>query len=189
VSNKTVFIFQIIAHCCISWESSSSDQQQGLSRQISSLLARRLCKVKVRHEVLHLLVELSNSHLGLSILSEPQVAEELLTLLTSSSNLPPKTLMICAKLCHISLPRMSKCANVEGVVDLLFKRLADFLVPDGNQVTSVTSQGQPRFERQTSEDLTIFVHLNGNISAQDLIQQVIQSFDQRNMRKLLLSFS
>ncbi len=150
-------------------------------------------------EVLQLLTELSHSRLGKEIISHPRCISKLLCMMVEPS-LSPRMVLTVAKLCHVALPLMSseKCNQIQlwhpvaesdsrehtlakQVVSLLMKKLADFLVPGYQELRKrpeiftekVTTERQDS-GGSTSNRMSLFLHSNGAISAQDLIQQLIE---------------
>ncbi|ERE76481.1 putative E3 ubiquitin-protein ligase C12orf51-like protein [Cricetulus griseus] len=146
----------------------------GLARQVSSLLTNHLARATeccgnqaagndALQDVLSLLNDLSRSHIGKAILSQPACVSKLLSLLLDQRP-SPKLVLIILQLCRAALPLMSveDCGNVElppwsysvpslnneqedpsdpasKIASLLLAKLADYVVPGCQTVLSPTA--------------------------------------------------
>ncbi|KAJ3603715.1 hypothetical protein NHX12_028456 [Muraenolepis orangiensis] len=173
--------FQVLANRCIEWEkvegNSTDAVHSGLARQVSSLLTNHLARATeccgnqaagndALQDVLSLLNDLSRSHIGKTILSQPACVSKLLSLLLDQRP-SPKLVLIILQLCRAALPLMSveDCGNVAlptwsysmGALDgqqqdagdpasriaaLLLAKLADYVVP-GCQTLLSPSASEP----------------------------------------------
>uniref|UniRef100_A0A8C1PPD2 HECT domain E3 ubiquitin protein ligase 4 n=1 Tax=Cyprinus carpio TaxID=7962 RepID=A0A8C1PPD2_CYPCA len=160
--------FQVLANRCIEWEKveggSTDAVHSGLARQVSSLLTNHLARATdccgnqaagndALQDVLSLLNDLSRSHIGKTILSQPACVSKLLSLLLDQRP-SPKLVLIILQLCRAALPLMSveDCGNVAlpswsysayaldaeqqeasdpafRIASLLLAKLADYVVP------------------------------------------------------------
>ncbi|XP_052243277.1 probable E3 ubiquitin-protein ligase HECTD4 isoform X2 [Dreissena polymorpha] len=161
--------FQVLANRCVMWETEEGAyedlEHSGLARQVSVLLTNHLARAtessgneaagtEALQEVLSLLNNLSRSHMGKAILSQPACVSKLLSLLLDQRP-SPKLVLIILQLCRVALPLMDaiECERVElptwghmplsshwstskpisdpaaKIVSLLLARLGDFLVP------------------------------------------------------------
>ncbi|XP_078523549.1 putative E3 ubiquitin-protein ligase HECTD4 isoform X2 [Lissotriton helveticus] len=170
--------FQVLANRCVEWEkeegSSPEAVHSGLARQVSSLLTNHLARATeccgnqaagndALQDVLSLLNDLSRSHIGKAILSQPACVSKLLSLLLDQRP-SPKLVLIILQLCRAALPLMSveDCGNVElppwsysvpsldseqddtsdpasKIASLLLAKLADYVVPGCQTVLSPTA--------------------------------------------------
>ncbi|XP_006894741.1 PREDICTED: probable E3 ubiquitin-protein ligase HECTD4 [Elephantulus edwardii] len=170
--------FQVLANRCVEWEkeegSSTEAVHSGLARQVSSLLTNHLARATeccgnqaagndALQDVLSLLNDLSRSHIGKAILSQPACVSKLLSLLLDQRP-SPKLVLIILQLCRAALPLMSveDCGNVElppwsysvpslnseqedpsdpasKIASLLLAKLADYVVPGCQTVLSPTA--------------------------------------------------
>uniref|UniRef100_W5MLV4 HECT domain E3 ubiquitin protein ligase 4 n=1 Tax=Lepisosteus oculatus TaxID=7918 RepID=W5MLV4_LEPOC len=173
--------FQVLANRCIEWEKveggSTDAVHSGLARQVSSLLTNHLARATeccgnqaagndALQDVLSLLNDLSRSHIGKAILSQPACVSKLLSLLLDQRP-SPKLVLIILQLCRAALPLMSveDCGNVElppwsysihtldneqedssdpasKIASLLLAKLADYVVP-GCQTLLSPSSSEP----------------------------------------------
>ncbi|KPP69529.1 hypothetical protein Z043_111707 [Scleropages formosus] len=173
--------FQVLANRCIEWEKveggSSDAVHSGLARQVSSLLTNHLARATeccgnqaagndALQDVLSLLNDLSRSHIGKAILSQPACVSKLLSLLLDQRP-SPKLVLIILQLCRAALPLMSveDCGNValppwsysihtldaeqqdssdpaSRIASLLLAKLADYVVP-GCQTLLSPSSSEP----------------------------------------------
>ncbi|XP_028827058.1 probable E3 ubiquitin-protein ligase HECTD4 isoform X2 [Denticeps clupeoides] len=160
--------FQVLANRCIEWErvegGTADTVHSGLARQVSSLLTNHLARATeccgnqaagndALQDVLSLLNDLSRSHIGKAILSQPACVSKLLSLLLDQRP-SPKLVLIILQLCRTALPLMSveDCGNValptwsfsihafdaeqqdsndpaSRIAALLLAKLADYVVP------------------------------------------------------------
>uniref|UniRef100_A0A8C6YBB9 HECT domain E3 ubiquitin protein ligase 4 n=1 Tax=Naja naja TaxID=35670 RepID=A0A8C6YBB9_NAJNA len=164
--------FQVLANRCVEWEKeeggSTEAVHSGLARQVSSLLTNHLARATeccgnqaagndALQDVLSLLNDLSRSHIGKAILSQPACVSKLLSLLLDQRP-SPKLVLIILQLCRAALPLMSveDCGNVElppwsysvpslnseqddpspasKIASLLLAKLADYVVPGSRTV-------------------------------------------------------
>ncbi|XP_056360665.1 probable E3 ubiquitin-protein ligase HECTD4 isoform X5 [Oenanthe melanoleuca] len=170
--------FQVLANRCVEWEKeeggSTDAVHSGLARQVSSLLTNHLARATeccgnqaagndALQDVLSLLNDLSRSHIGKAILSQPACVSKLLSLLLDQRP-SPKLVLIILQLCRAALPLMSveDCGNVElppwsysvpslnseqddpsdpasKIASLLLAKLADYVVPGCQTVLSPTA--------------------------------------------------
>ncbi|XP_074868487.1 putative E3 ubiquitin-protein ligase HECTD4 isoform X2 [Carettochelys insculpta] len=170
--------FQVLANRCVEWEKeeggSTEAVHSGLARQVSSLLTNHLARATeccgnqaagndALQDVLSLLNDLSRSHIGKAILSQPACVSKLLSLLLDQRP-SPKLVLIILQLCRAALPLMSveDCGNVElppwsysvpslngeqgdpsdpasKIASLLLAKLADYVVPGCQTVLSPTA--------------------------------------------------
>nr|XP_033812752.1 probable E3 ubiquitin-protein ligase HECTD4 isoform X2 [Geotrypetes seraphini] len=170
--------FQVLANRCVEWEKdeggSAEAVHSGLARQVSSLLTNHLARATeccgnqaagndALQDVLSLLNDLSRSHIGKAILSQPACVSKLLSLLLDQRP-SPKLVLIILQLCRAALPLMSveDCGNVElppwsysvpsldseqddpsdpasKIASLLLAKLADYVVPGCQTVLSPTA--------------------------------------------------
>ncbi|XP_036454105.1 probable E3 ubiquitin-protein ligase HECTD4 isoform X4 [Colossoma macropomum] len=170
--------FQVLANRCIEWEKveggSTDGVHSGLARQVSSLLTNHLARATeccgnqaagndALQDVLSLLNDLSRSHIGKAILSQPACVSKLLSLLLDQRP-SPKLVLIILQLCRAALPLMSveDCGNVilpfwsysmktldaeqrdasdpaSRIVALLLAKLADYVVPGCQTLLSPAS--------------------------------------------------
>ncbi|XP_067395601.1 probable E3 ubiquitin-protein ligase HECTD4 isoform X2 [Emydura macquarii macquarii] len=170
--------FQVLANRCVEWEKeeggSTEAVHSGLARQVSSLLTNHLARATeccgnqaagndALQDVLSLLNDLSRSHIGKAILSQPACVSKLLSLLLDQRP-SPKLVLIILQLCRAALPLMSveDCENVElppwsysvpslnseqddpsdpasKIASLLLAKLADYVVPGCQTVLSPTA--------------------------------------------------
>ncbi|XP_053555727.1 probable E3 ubiquitin-protein ligase HECTD4 [Bombina bombina] len=170
--------FQVLANRCVEWEKeeggSTEAVHSGLARQVSTLLTNHLARATeccgnqaagndALQDVLSLLNDLSRSHIGKAILSQPACVSKLLSLLLDQRP-SPKLVLIILQLCRAALPLMSveDCGNVElppwsysvqsleseqedpgdpasKIASLLLAKLADYVVPGCQTVLSPTS--------------------------------------------------
>ncbi|XP_010602797.2 probable E3 ubiquitin-protein ligase HECTD4 [Fukomys damarensis] len=170
--------FQVLANRCVEWENeeggSTEAVHSGLARQVSSLLTNHLARATeccgnqaagndALQDVLSLLNDLSRSHIGKAILSQPACVSKLLSLLLDQRP-SPKLVLIILQLCRAALPLMSveDCGNVElppwsysvpslnseqedpsdpasKIASLLLAKLADYVVPGCQTVLSPTA--------------------------------------------------
>ncbi|KAL4646588.1 putative E3 ubiquitin-protein ligase HECTD4 isoform X5 [Arapaima gigas] len=173
--------FQVLANRCIEWEKeeggSTDAVHSGLARQVSSLLTNHLARATeccgnqaagndALQDVLSLLNDLSRSHIGKAILSQPACVSKLLSLLLDQRP-SPKLVLIILQLCRTALPLMSveDCGNValppwsysihtldaeqqdasdpaSRIASLLLAKLADYVVP-GCQTLLSPSSSEP----------------------------------------------
>ncbi|XP_005729506.1 probable E3 ubiquitin-protein ligase HECTD4 isoform X5 [Pundamilia nyererei] len=173
--------FQVLANRCIEWEKveggSTDAVHSGLARQVSSLLTNHLARATeccgnqaagndALQDVLSLLNDLSRSHIGKAILSQPACVSKLLSLLLDQRP-SPKLVLIILQLCRAALPLMSveDCGNValpswsysintldaeqqdandpaSRIAALLLAKLADYVVP-GCQTLLSPSSSEP----------------------------------------------
>ncbi|XP_046872567.1 probable E3 ubiquitin-protein ligase HECTD4 isoform X1 [Hypomesus transpacificus] len=173
--------FQVLANRCIEWEKveggSTDAVHSGLARQVSSLLTNHLARATeccgnqaagndALQDVLSLLNDLSRSHIGKAILSQPACVSKLLSLLLDQRP-SPKLVLIILQLCRAALPLMSveDCGNValpswsysvnaldaeqqdasdpaSRIASLLLAKLADYVVP-GCQTLLSPSSSEP----------------------------------------------
>ncbi|XP_030623120.1 LOW QUALITY PROTEIN: probable E3 ubiquitin-protein ligase HECTD4 [Chanos chanos] len=173
--------FQVLANRCIEWEkeegTSTDAVHSGLARQVSSLLTNHLARATeccgnqasgndALQDVLSLLNDLSRSHIGKAILSQPACVSKLLSLLLDQRP-SPKLVLITLQLCRAALPLMSveDCGNValpswsysmstldsdqqdasdpaSRIAALLLAKLADYVVP-GCQTLLSPSSSEP----------------------------------------------
>ncbi|XP_048853239.1 probable E3 ubiquitin-protein ligase HECTD4 isoform X2 [Brienomyrus brachyistius] len=173
--------FQVLANRCIEWEKveggSTDAVHSGLARQVSSLLTNHLARAteccgnqaagnEALQDVLSLLNDLSRSHIGKAILSQPACVSKLLSLLLDQRP-SPKLVLIILQLCRAALPLMSveDCRNValppwsysmhaldteqpdsgdpaSRIASLLLAKLADYVVP-GCQTLLSPSSSEP----------------------------------------------
>lgn len=173
--------FQVLANRCIEWEKveggSTDAVHSGLARQVSSLLTNHLARATdccgnqaagndALQDVLSLLNDLSRSHIGKTILSQPACVSKLLSLLLDQRP-SPKLVLIILQLCRAALPLMSveDCGNVAlpswsystnaleaeqqdasdpafRIASLLLAKLADYVVP-GCQTLLSPSASEP----------------------------------------------
>ncbi|XP_056457694.1 probable E3 ubiquitin-protein ligase HECTD4 isoform X1 [Gadus chalcogrammus] len=173
--------FQVLANRCIEWEKveggSTDAVHSGLARQVSSLLTNHLARATeccgnqaagndALQDVLSLLNDLSRSHIGKTILSQPACVSKLLSLLLDQRP-SPKLVLIILQLCRAALPLMSveDCGNValptwsysistldaeqqdasdpaSRIAALLLAKLADYVVP-GCQTLLSPSASEP----------------------------------------------
>ncbi|XP_053376531.1 probable E3 ubiquitin-protein ligase HECTD4 [Mercenaria mercenaria] len=197
--------FQVLANRCVMWETEEGSQYEelehsGLARQVSVLLTNHLARAtessgneaagtEALQEVLSLLNNLSRSHMGKAILSQPACVSKLLSLLLDQRP-SPKLVLIILQLCRVALPLMDAvdCEQVElpnwghslvsshwsttkpisdppaKIVSLLLARLGDFLVP--GDVATVASRQQSidsdlNKDKDSAEDAVI---QNGRLS-------------------------
>uniref|UniRef100_A0A9L0K6R9 HECT domain E3 ubiquitin protein ligase 4 n=1 Tax=Equus asinus TaxID=9793 RepID=A0A9L0K6R9_EQUAS len=169
--------FQVLANRCVEWEKeeggSTEAVHSGLARQVSSLLTNHLARATeccgnqaagndALQDVLSLLNDLSRSHIGKAILSQPACVSKLLSLLLDQRP-SPKLVLIILQLCRAALPLMSveDCGNVElppwsysvpslnseqedpsdpasKIASLLLAKLADYVVPGEQLLGSET---------------------------------------------------
>ncbi|XP_058850690.1 probable E3 ubiquitin-protein ligase HECTD4 isoform X1 [Acipenser ruthenus] len=181
--------FQVLANRCVEWEKVEGLTRKkassrtlgrggltgavhsGLARQVSSLLTNHLARATeccgnqaagndALQDVLSLLNDLSRSHIGKAILSQPACVSKLLSLLLDQRP-SPKLVLIILQLCRAALPLMSveDCGNVElppwsysiqtldtdqddpgdpasKIASLLLAKLADYVVPGCQTVLS-----------------------------------------------------
>ncbi|MGH0151603.1 UNVERIFIED_CONTAM: hypothetical protein FKN15_020765 [Acipenser sinensis] len=167
--------FQVLANRCVEWEKVEGGLtgavHSGLARQVSSLLTNHLARATeccgnqaagndALQDVLSLLNDLSRSHIGKAILSQPACVSKLLSLLLDQRP-SPKLVLIILQLCRAALPLMSveDCGNVElppwsysiqtldtdqddpgdpasKIASLLLAKLADYVVPGCQTVLS-----------------------------------------------------
>ncbi|XP_063042342.1 probable E3 ubiquitin-protein ligase HECTD4 isoform X2 [Engraulis encrasicolus] len=160
--------FQVLANRCIEWEKveggSADTVHSGLARQVSTLLTNHLARATeccgnqaagndALQDVLSLLNDLSRSHIGKAILSQPACVSKLLSLLLDQRP-SPKLVLIILQLCRAALPLMSveDCGRValpswsysihaleaeqrdasdpaSRIAALLLAKLADYVVP------------------------------------------------------------
>ncbi|XP_036132418.1 probable E3 ubiquitin-protein ligase HECTD4 isoform X13 [Molossus molossus] len=170
--------FQVLANRCVEWEKeeggSTEAVHSGLARQVSSLLTNHLARATeccgnqaagndALQDVLSLLNDLSRSHIGKAILSQPACVSKLLSLLLDQRP-SPKLVLIILQLCRAALPLMSveDCGNVElppwsysvpslnseqedpsdpasKIASLLLAKLADYVVPGCQTILSPTA--------------------------------------------------
>ncbi|KAJ7994262.1 hypothetical protein DPEC_G00264060 [Dallia pectoralis] len=170
--------FQVLANRCIEWEKveggSTDAVHSGLARQVSSLLTNHLARATeccgnqaagndALQDVLSLLNDLSRSHIGKAILSQPACVSKLLSLLLDQRP-SPKLVLIILQLCRAALPLMSveDCGNValpswsysintldaeqqdatdpaSRIASLLLAKLADYVVPGCQTLLSPSS--------------------------------------------------
>uniref|UniRef100_A0AAY5EB62 HECT domain-containing protein n=1 Tax=Electrophorus electricus TaxID=8005 RepID=A0AAY5EB62_ELEEL len=170
--------FQVLANRCIEWEKveggSTDAVHSGLARQVSSLLTNHLARATeccgnqaagndALQDVLSLLNDLSRSHIGKTILSQPACVSKLLSLLLDQRP-SPKLVLIILQLCRAALPLMSveDCGNValpswsysinaieteqqdasdpaSCIAALLLAKLADYVVPGCQTLLSPAS--------------------------------------------------
>ncbi|XP_069475595.1 probable E3 ubiquitin-protein ligase HECTD4 isoform X3 [Ambystoma mexicanum] len=170
--------FQVLANRCVEWEKEEGGSPEavhsGLARQVSSLLTNHLARATeccgnqaagndALQDVLSLLNDLSRSHIGKAILSQPACVSKLLSLLLDQRP-SPKLVLIILQLCRAALPLMSveDCGNVElppwsysvptldseqddtsdpasKIASLLLAKLADYVVPGCQTVLSPTA--------------------------------------------------
>ncbi|KAH0502250.1 putative E3 ubiquitin-protein ligase HECTD4 [Microtus ochrogaster] len=170
--------FQVLANRCVEWDKeeggSTEAVHSGLARQVSSLLTNHLARATeccgnqaagndALQDVLSLLNDLSRSHIGKAILSQPACVSKLLSLLLDQRP-SPKLVLIILQLCRAALPLMSveDCGNVElppwsysvpslnseqedpsdpasKIASLLLAKLADYVVPGCQTVLSPTA--------------------------------------------------
>ncbi|XP_029685253.1 LOW QUALITY PROTEIN: probable E3 ubiquitin-protein ligase HECTD4 [Takifugu rubripes] len=173
--------FQVLANRCIEWEKveggSRDAVHSGLARQVSSLLTNHLARATeccgnqaagndALQDVLSLLNDLSRSHIGKAILSQPACVSKLLSLLLDQRP-SPKLVLIILQLCRAALPLMSveDCGNValpswsysintldteqqdandpaSRIAALLLAKLADYVVPGCQTLLSPSSSEQ-----------------------------------------------
>ncbi|XP_061115937.1 probable E3 ubiquitin-protein ligase HECTD4 isoform X3 [Conger conger] len=172
--------FQVLANRCIEWEKveggSTDAVHSGLARQVSTLLTNHLARATeccgnqaagndALQDVLSLLNDLSRSHIGKAILSQPACVSKLLSLLLDQRP-SPKLVLIILQLCRAALPLMSvqDCGNValppwsysfhtldseqldsdpaSRIAALLLAKLADYVVP-GCQTLLSPSSSEP----------------------------------------------
>ncbi|XP_062874264.1 probable E3 ubiquitin-protein ligase HECTD4 isoform X2 [Trichomycterus rosablanca] len=176
--------FQVLANRCIEWEKveggCTNAVHSGLARQVSSLLTNHLARAtecsgnqaagnNALQDVLSLLNDLSRSHIGKAILSQPACVSKLLSLLLDQRP-SPKLVLIILQLCRAALPLMSveDCSNVvlppwsysisaldteqqdagdpaSRIAALLLAKLADYVVPGCQTLLSpASSKTDPR---------------------------------------------
>ncbi|XP_062371736.1 probable E3 ubiquitin-protein ligase HECTD4 isoform X2 [Sardina pilchardus] len=173
--------FQVLANRCIEWEKveggSADTVHSGLARQVSTLLTNHLARATeccgnqaagndALQDVLSLLNDLSRSHIGKAILSQPACVSKLLSLLLDQRP-SPKLVLIILQLCRAALPLMSveDCGRValpswsysihaleaeqrdasdpaSRIAALLLAKLADYVVP-GCQTLLSPSSSEP----------------------------------------------
>ncbi|XP_058136974.1 probable E3 ubiquitin-protein ligase HECTD4 isoform X6 [Dasypus novemcinctus] len=181
--------FQVLANRCVEWEKeeggSTEAVHSGLARQVSSLLTNHLARATeccgnqaagndALQDVLSLLNDLSRSHIGKAILSQPACVSKLLSLLLDQRP-SPKLVLIILQLCRAALPLMSveDCGNVElppwsysvpslnseqedpsdpasKIASLLLAKLADYVVPGCQTVLSPTASEPDTILTKTS---------------------------------------
>ncbi|KAF6729287.1 putative E3 ubiquitin-protein ligase HECTD4 [Oryzias melastigma] len=183
--------FQVLANRCIEWEKveggSTDAVHSGLARQVSSLLTNHLARATeccgnqaagndALQDVLSLLNDLSRSHIGKAILSQPACVSKLLSLLLDQRP-SPKLVLIILQLCRAALPLMSveDCGNValpswsysintldseqpdandpaSRIAALLLAKLADYVVPGCQTLLSPSfSEPDTSLSRATSK--------------------------------------
>ncbi|ROL42235.1 putative E3 ubiquitin-protein ligase HECTD4 [Anabarilius grahami] len=184
--------FQVLANRCIEWEKveggSTDAVHSGLARQVSSLLTNHLARATdccgnqaagndALQDVLSLLNDLSRSHIGKTILSQPACVSKLLSLLLDQRP-SPKLVLIILQLCRAALPLMSveDCGNVAlpswsystnaldaeqqdandpafRIASLLLAKLADYVVPEPDtSLTRACPKSSAKTDRDASEE-------------------------------------
>ncbi|TRY90504.1 hypothetical protein DNTS_002641, partial [Danionella cerebrum] len=216
--------FQVLANRCIEWEKveggSTEAVHSGLARQVSSLLTNHLARATdccgnqaagndALQDVLSLLNDLSRSHIGKTILSQPACVSKLLSLLLDQRP-SPKLVLIILQLCRAALPLMSveDCGKValpswsyasnaleadqQDVSDPAF-RCQTLLSPSASEpdtsLTRTCPKNSSKSERDCSEEgqavdgkLSIFIHKREDQSSHEVLQPLLSSSEGRPFR-------
>ncbi|WAR02868.1 HECD4-like protein [Mya arenaria] len=188
--------FQVLANRCVMWETEEGSlyedlEHSGLARQVSVLLTNHLARAtessgneaagsEALQEVLSLLNNLSRSHMGKAILSQPACVSKLLSLLLDQRP-SPKLVLIILQLCRVALPLMDamECEQVE--------------LPAWGDLATVASRTQSmdsdlNKDKDSSDDvviqngrLSVFIHKREDQFSHEVIQPLLSS-DNRPFR-------
>ncbi|RXN23820.1 putative E3 ubiquitin- ligase HECTD4 isoform X1 [Labeo rohita] len=216
--------FQVLANRCIEWEKveggSTDAVHSGLARQVSSLLTNHLARATdccgnqaagndALQDVLSLLNDLSRSHIGKTILSQPACVSKLLSLLLDQRP-SPKLVLIILQLCRAALPLMSveDCGNValpswsystnaldaeqQDASDPAF-RIASLLLANASEPDTSLTRACPKSSAKTDRDaseegeavdgkLSIFIHKREDQSSHEVLQPLLSSSEGRPFR-------